>query len=237
MKRLLVRVVAILMTAALTTFITTNALHVGAGAAVHQGHKYSAGLTNGPALPCGEGRSPIYVVASVTPNDASILTERGIAVSRSVAHYAATRDLQSRITVLLSAHPESGQSVAFSVPRQVVNTATDGPVYPQSSNPSLRSCDIQLSDRPSDAAYVEAAKNALASVGLISAAQATASTDQYLVSDDPLDATQEIVTIYVRGAPVSVGDPTVHAYTIQPYVAFVSDSNHSVTWAGVGPSA
>jgi hypothetical protein len=109
-------------------------------------------------------------------------------------------------------------------------------VFPQSSDPALQSCDNQLSDRPADRALVVAARKAIADAGLIAASRIEAQDTTYLVSDDPLDAGQEIVTIYARGPLVPVAGGAAQAYQQLPYVAFVARSDDRAAWVGPAPS-
>jgi hypothetical protein len=58
----------------------------------------------------------------------------------------------------------------------------------------------------------------------------------YLVSDDPLDGSQEIVTIYVRSASSTVPVSDAVIYDEVPYLAFVSVGSGTVTQVGPGPA-
>jgi hypothetical protein len=109
-----------------------------------------------------------------------------------------------------------------------------GIVYAQSSDPALRSCDYKLIDQPQDQPLVAAAKAGFVKTGLATTDELDGEGTMYLVSDDPLDAAQVIVTIDVPTNPTATNGTT--SYGTEHLVAFVTQTSDTVSQTGIVPS-
>lgn len=82
------------------------------------------------------------------------------------------------------------------------------PVYPQSQQSQMQSCDLLLSDRPAAQPIIDAAEASLARAGFFkSAADVSSQLQQVLVSDDPARPGYVIVTLIFLGAPYTPAAP------------------------------
>lgn len=93
------------------------------------------------------------------------------------------------------------------------------PVLPQSSQPKLRSCNMQLSDQPADQPIIGAALAAVANKGYAtSAAHLRSALLEAFVSDNPAAKGSVIVTLQTSGGPAyempAKGGPPVHGYLV-----------------------
>jgi hypothetical protein len=100
-------------------------------------------------------------------------------------------------------------------------------VLDQSANPTFYSCDSLLSDRPAAQQLVSDAIQRLESDGYVTAAQLNAPGVLELVSDDPFNSADEIVTVEVANQNV-VPVPDEPGYSIatgpEPAFAVVIDA-------------
>jgi hypothetical protein len=139
-------------------------------------------------------------------------------------------------TVLLSPRRLDGSVIDQAQLQAAAGVANAAPVFPQSADPAIHSCDYRLADRPQAAPFVAAAEAALTAQGLATRQQIEGPGALYLLSDDPLDANQVIGTIDVPGravaAPINGVQPpgtSVRAYDEVALEAFVDRSTHQVT--------
>lgn len=172
---------------------------------------------------CSEFHIPLYVVAR---------TQIGVPFEPpSNLRLAQTTVLHSGIqpSVLLSATESDGTTqVNPGNLDSLPGIDTSGVVYAQSDNPSLRSCDLKLSDQSADGPLVSAAKSALVSAGLASEDQVDSPASIYLVSDDPLTKSLLIVTIDVPSQASKTPDGST-LYQTKPLVAFVNPASYTVS--------
>jgi len=115
------------------------------------------------------------------------------------------------------------------------------PVYPVSSNPSLCTTDRKLSDQTADQPLLSSAQAPLVAAGLASQEQLSDEGTAYMVSDDPLDSGQAIITADIPIAssvcPSAAFLPkSGKCYGNQSLIAFLRLSDAVVTAVATGPS-
>ncbi|HEV3310150.1 MAG TPA: hypothetical protein VG815_06505, partial [Chloroflexota bacterium] len=182
---------------------------------------------------CGTGESAIYFVAQLSPGGLiSQLQSDGFNVVALNAVGAGTPSI-----VMVNPHKTDGTSVTAQALESEPGVQAVGAVNPQSSNPSLLSCDYRLSDRPADAPLVGAAQAALMGANLATTTQMNGEAAIYMVGDDPLDAADNIVTIDTPGPGYrpGLGAPIVH--TEIPHIAVVDRKTLDVSEVGVLPGS
>jgi hypothetical protein len=114
---------------------------------------------------------------------------------------------------------------------------TDAGLIPlRSHDPSLRSCNDQLQDKPRAAALIAPVSEAIVASGLTTAAVLQAPGTTWAVTDNPLDPNELIVTAGVQGKPESPqasGAPAT--YPTQAITAFVDKASSKVLTVGFSP--
>lgn len=99
---------------------------------------------------------------------------------------------------------------------------------------SLQSCYYHFSNRPATQPYVAAAESALSKAGFVTEANADSPLAAY-ISEDPLSANAELVTLGYEGppdtsVPADWSDATPH--TMVKYMAVVENGSYSVSSVG-----
>ena len=137
-----------------------------------------------PPIRCGQGERPLGYV--------------GVVRLGQVA--AARAELGSALLTQVS-DDATGQVLDFSwVPGGTVHFSRWLPVYPQSRQPRLLSCDYLLADKPADQPIMDAAIGAVVRAGYFKSATSVRSQLQMvLVSDDPAARGSLIVTLMFTG--------------------------------------
>lgn len=188
----------------------------------------AAGKSAGSAISCDQFHVPIYV--AVRMNGASTITAAGLVAdtSRQVKPGA-------QATTLVNATEEDG-STQVSLTQLDANpgVGASGIVYAQSSDPSMRSCDYKLAGSAEDQLLVQAAKTALQSSGTATSQQLSGSGDIYLVSDDPIDPSQVIVTIDVP-ANLTLANGS-QSFSDEHFVAIVDKTSLAISETAIVPS-
>jgi hypothetical protein len=107
------------------------------------------------------------------------------------------------------------------------------PVLSQSTQASLHSCDMMLSDRPAAQPLITAAVGAVAQRGYVRSATALRSElQEVLIGDNPLRAGSVIVTLLIPGPARQLANgPVVH--TLNAYTVIEDQSTRQPT--GVAP--
>jgi hypothetical protein len=108
--------------------------------------------------------------------------------------------------------------------------ATSAPVMAQDSDPTLRSCAYDLSDKPRAAALASAAKDAIVASGEATSAQVNDVGVVTTISDEPLDSSLAVVVVRVAGSPIS-GFP-VPVLSYGPLVVLVNLATGAVDSVG-----
>ena len=171
-----------------------------------------------PHSACGQNQTPMGYIAYLKPGQTpASLSAEGLSVTPLTAL------AQTPPTVLVG--PPVVETTGSSAPALVgpapSGAAAYGLVYPQASEPSLRSCDYQLADSTADAAYVSGAEAVLLSNGLVT--QKQLETDPiFFVSDDPLDPSLYIVTVKVLGASMVAPPNTPPGVTILSTLSYAA---------------
>src|SRR2546423_10250141 len=127
-------------------------------------------------MACGQGASPIGLVVNLSDaRTTSALETSGYrpGVGRAI-------DPGASATVLLSPTKADGTPVSLAALDSVPGVLSAGPVFPQSSDPTLQSCDYRLQDRPQAQRLVSAAEAALAAAGMASRQQMDGNGSLYL---------------------------------------------------------
>jgi hypothetical protein len=110
-----------------------------------------------------------------------------------------------------------------------------GVVRTRSLDPALQSCNYQLSDSPGALRLVKMATSAMLANGFLTQSQLNATSTISMVSDNPLNSAQVIVTIAVAGPKIDGGGPGVAPiYGLTPVVAFVDRRSGIVGQTGFG---
>lgn len=137
--------------------------------------------------------------------------------------------------VLVSAAGDLGPAqLAFATAKASSAVAGAGIVYLHSADPALRSCHYDLADKPAAAALAATAGNAMVAMGLVSKDALSGSSSTWAVTNDPLDAAVEIVTLGVPGKPdvrPALGAPS-NIFQTQFISAFVNRTTGEVVAAG-----
>lgn len=183
-------------------------------------------------MPCGQGASPITLAVKLSnAQAASALAASGLRIGASRAIAPGTSTM-----TLISPRKADGTPVSLAAVQSILGVQSAGAVFPQSADPTLRSCDYKLQDKPRAQRLVSAAETALASAGVASRQQMDGDGAMYLVSDNPLDTEQVIVTIDVPGTGVALPGGQGMAFNEVSHEAFVDCSTGQVTQIVDGPS-
>lgn len=183
----------------------------------------------GPSLPCSADHIPMYGVVQTANRKVSIGGRHGL-VAGSIEML---KQGSPAIQIANATHSDDVTPVTEAELSALPDVRASGIVYAQSANPSLRSCDGQLSNRPADQPLIRAAGSALQSAGWSTQDQLESDGTSDYVSDNPLQSGSVMVTIDVpifsRASVLPSGDthyPTDHL------VAFVDKATDAVTEIG-----
>lgn len=206
---------------------------LGASGAVHSLSPalMAAGKT-AHLMPCGQGASPIGFVARLSDADSGNALEAAgfrVTTGRSI-------DPSAPPTAIVGLRKADGTPVDLRDLDSVHGVLGAGAVFPQSSDPALRSCSYRLQDRPQALRLVSAAEAALASSGAASRQQMEGSSAVYLVSDNPLDPSQVIVTIDVPGTGTTLPSGQGEAFNTVSLEALVDRPTLHVAQIAVPPN-
>jgi|SRR5579884_526546 len=193
--------------------------------------KGASGKMLANVAPCTQLHIPLYGVVQMTDQRSAVGPSSGLAV-------AAVRMLAPGVnpTILTSATKSDGVTpVSEDALSALPGVERSGMAFAQSEDPALRSCDYKLADRPADQPLIQAAKAALGSNGLATAEQMNSDGAVYLVSDDPLDANDEIVTIDVPTTSTELPNGG-HSFASEHLVAVVDKSTDAVSEIGQVPA-
>jgi hypothetical protein len=137
-----------------------------------------------PSIRCGQGETAQGYAGVVRPGEAA----------------AARAELGSALLAQVSDNA-TGQVLDFTrVPGGTVHFSRWLPVYPQSRQPRLLSCNYLLADKPADRPIMDAAIGAAVQAGYFKSASSVRSQLQMvLVSDDPAARGSVIVTLMFTG--------------------------------------
>jgi hypothetical protein len=135
-------------------------------------------------LRCGQGETALGYAGVVRPGE--------VATARAELGSALLAQVSDRAT---------GQVLDFTrVPGGTVYVSRWLPVYPQSRQPRLMSCNYLLADKPADQPIMDAAIGAVVRAGYFrSAVSVRSQLQMVLVSDDPAARGSLIVTLMVTG--------------------------------------
>lgn len=238
---------------AITAGLVASALAtaLGAGTIMSRDSRDGSGVSS--MVPsrwkCGDppqqsGASPIYYLTATGPSP-SAMGRRSLSAGGRRIRAAGVRPVGR-------SHADRGEAIVWygqggsMTQSQRGNLAADGiqplPVYGVSANPALCSTywGGNLSDRPADQPPLVAAKAGLVSAGLASPEQMDDTDTLYMLSDDPLDSSQVILTADVPVASSSCPSPVPYGGACNGWhslVAFVRLSDDAVTGVASGPSS
>ncbi|MGH7750191.1 MAG: hypothetical protein ACREQ5_36300, partial [Candidatus Dormibacteria bacterium] len=113
--------------------------------------------------------------------------------------------------------------------------AAVGYVRAQTSDPSLRSFDYKLSDKPAAQRFLIPAEAAIVAGGFATRAQINAPASIRMISDDPIDPGQLIVTATIEGPLITLpATSTITAHSLIAVVAFIDRASARVLDVGFG---
>jgi hypothetical protein len=208
---------------------------VGFVVATHLGGAYGGGDRNLPAhfAACpGPGATIGYIVALSSGQSMTGLPVNG--------HAAIPMESTTQRLALVAApevkvpSPGTGPAVVPPLPA-MAGVDASGAVLSQARESDLRSCNYTLADRPAAQVYLGAARTALLQNGLISAGQAS-NSPAYMVSDDPLNAKDLIVTVDVEGPQIVGGPGPANRYATLGYAVVLTRGSEQVVALGEWPS-
>lgn len=157
-----------------------------------------------------------------------------IAATLSNGYEAARLSGSANNQVIVEAQTSGGAMVSAAALEAEPGIEQAAPVLAQSANPTLRSCSYDLSTSSTDIGLKADARSAFLAAGDASSAQLS-DAPMWLVSDDPYDVTNVIVTAEVAGPALTVAGPTgMTVRSVVPHTAIVDPATGAVLGTAVG---
>lgn len=163
------------------------------------------------------------------------LQAQGYRVYSAVARTPGQKPTDADRIVEIGRQVQSGQPTELAVLRLNPALSAVGPVLAQSLDPTLRSCNYKLDNRPAALRLRGKAETAMIQAGLISRAELASDSTIFLVSDNPLDSHQVLVTADVAGP--TIPDPfetTSNLRSFVPIIAVINKESGTVVQVGFG---
>ena len=111
--------------------------------------------------------------------------------------------------------------------------ASFAPVFPQTSQSALHSCDMLLANVPAAAPLVSSALQAAVASGLQhDLAAARSNLQEAFASDDPLDSGDVIITLEFQGSQYLLGPRAPEVHRLLPFTSLEAESTAEVLGSG-----
>jgi hypothetical protein len=204
-----------------TVTVVATLIVAGCGQVMNSSAPLKGGIV---APPCGSDASQVGTIGYLTTGRSA---QDIAALHISVVQFATHAGL-----VFVPTDSQGSPSAEVSTLTNSHLMARAAFVTAQASDPSLRTCAYDLSDKPRAAALARAAKDALVASGEATSDQLDAVGVVTTISDDPLDASLAIVVVRVAGGPVSASGLPVTVTSSVPLVVLVNPGRGTVDAVG-----
>lgn len=217
------------------------AMAVVLAAVVHGGSLGGASLKAAGSraidTPCSAQQpGTIGLLGQVAPgHSARELQAQGYRVYTAIAGTLGQRAGDRDNLVEIGSRLEGGQPAELSVLRLNPTLSAAGAVMAQSLDPALRSCNYRLDNKPAATRLVANAETAIVRARLTTRAEFGKDSTIFMVSDNPLDSAQVLVTVDVAGP--TIPDPfeaTSNLHSLVPIIAVVNRASGQVLQVGFG---
>jgi hypothetical protein len=132
------------------------------------------------------------------------LTNSGFTVYSLTSEAEGRTAAQDETLIAIGRHKSDGSVVSVASLGATSGLASVAPVLSQSSDPTLRSCFYKLNDSSGALPYLHAGQNALVKRGYVTEGHLSDASTSYMISDNPLDSTEILLTMIVPGAKVTL---------------------------------